>query len=203
MHSQLQLWSTFFRDKVSSLKANRRPFGLASGLRSSCTGATHADATTGIKSIVVARPADGTAANAVHGLFTRDPLRPVLPAKQGCPKAMRDARREGYFGSAQGAPHASASMDDGNEGQVGPGSRRCPHTGRCAEVPCTGDWWTSVVRNNTSLTLMVTRGHRYKGLQSAPDAPGKPAGPAVGTCNMHQLWQARKWQIAPIPCQYR
>lgn len=78
-----------------SLKANRRPFGLASGLRSSCTGATHADATMGIKSIVVARPADGTAANAVHGLFTRGPLRPVLPAEQGCPKAMRDARREG------------------------------------------------------------------------------------------------------------
>ena len=93
-------------------------------------------------------------------------------------------------------------MGAGNEGQVWPGSRRCPHTGRCAAVPCTGNWWTSVVRNNTSLTLMVTRGHRYKGLQSAPDAPGMPAGPAVSTCNMHQLWQARKWQIAPIPCRY-
>jgi hypothetical protein len=93
-------------------------------------------------------------------------------------------------------------MGEGNEGQVGPGSRRCPHTGRCAAVPCTGSWWTSVVRNNTSLTLMVTRGHRYKGLQSAPDAPGMPAGPAVSACNMHQLWQARKRQIAPIPCRY-
>jgi hypothetical protein len=49
----------------------------------------------GIKSIVVAKPTDGTAANAVHGLFTRGPLRPVLPAEQGCPKAVRDARREG------------------------------------------------------------------------------------------------------------
>lgn len=164
-----------------SLEANRRLFGLAAGLRSSCTGATHADATMGIKSIVVAEPTDGTAANAVHGLFTRGPLRPVLPAEQGCPKAVRDARRGGDFGSAQGPPHASASMGEGDEGQVGPGSRRCPHTGRCAEVPCTGSWWTSVARNYTSLTLMVTRGHRYKGLQSAPDAPGMPAGPAVST----------------------
>ena len=90
-----------------SLKANRRPFGLASGLRSSCTGATHADATTGIKSIVVARPADGTAANAVHGLFTRGPLRPVLPAEQGCPKAVRDARREGTSAALK-AHHAPA-----------------------------------------------------------------------------------------------
>lgn len=78
-----------------SLEANRRLFGLAAGLRSSCTGATHADATMGIKSIVVAKPTDGTAANAVHGLFTRGPLRPVLPAEQGCLKAVRDARREG------------------------------------------------------------------------------------------------------------
>ena len=93
-------------------------------------------------------------------------------------------------------------MGASNEGQVGPGSRRCPHTGRCAAVPCTGSWLTSVVRNNVSLTLMVTRGHRYKGLQSAPDAPGMPAGPAVSTCSMHQPWQACKWRIAPIPCRY-
>lgn len=164
-----------------SLKANRRPSGLAAGLRSSCTGATHADATTGIRSIVVARPTDGTAANAVHGLFTRGSLRPVLPAEQDCPKAMRDARR-GETSAALKARHTpSASMGASNEGQVGPGSRRCPHTGRCAEVPCTGSWWTSVARNYTSLTLMVTRGHRYKGLQSASDAPGMPAGPAVST----------------------